>query len=233
MATLIERITDRCGFRNVVPVPELLDYAAECDKYSSLDITSDEMQDALCRYLDASSIRGRSLSEALGRVKEPPLSEVVTEATNMLVDSIIRTPELRSMNLQIHSEKNVKLPAGGYRKPDVGIWKDDQLLVVVECKTSLGHRRNDWLDDYNKRVFEFEGVNVPSDSMLLFVGSEHTWKGFPRHDSRFLSTWFPLAPTGAWHGGGKTGELPLSKKNNKGVIEIFASTIKKIVLAKA
>jgi len=229
--TLVNRIEASCKEWSVIPSSELMTYAAACDAYAAGDLTSDQMQDSICDYMDNTAGRMRALSAALGRIKEPPLADVFTEATNMLVDAIVRSSALANKNLTVYSEKNLRLPMGGYRKPDVSIWRGDKLVAAVECKTCLGHRRNDWLADYDKRVVEFGSLGLPAEALILFVETEQTWYGFPATDKRTLKSWFTLCPKGAWHGGGKTGEIKLRLKQNKDIVEMLRKAIVNIVNA--
>jgi len=227
MKTLFQRVNDRFTHNGVFPTPELLSYVLKCDQFAERQIEHEEMQKALCGYLDQSAIRVRALSESLGRIKEPPLAEVVTESINMLMDSIVR--RIGASDIKIFSEKNIKLPQGGYRKPDIGLWRGEKLILVAECKTSLGHKRNSWLEEHDIRIKEFEQVGVPADNILLFVGSEHTWKGFPRDDQRYLKNWFALAPKGAWHGSGKDGSVTLSQKSHPEIIKRFSDKVEDLL----
>jgi len=222
---LVERIKKSYANWSITPAVELLTYAQKCDDYANDAITSDIMQIAICEYMDKAAARARALSSALGRTKEPPMADVFTEATNMLVDSIVSG---RDSSIKVFSEKNVKLKCG-YRKPDVSIWKNDKLIGVVECKTCLGRRRDDWLNDYEKRVAELSELRLTESRVVLFVETEQTWQGFPASDPRTLKTWFTLCPKGAWHGGGKTGEVKLVEKQNVGIVDKFKTRILEII----
>lgn len=225
MKNLVSRIQERYSLRGIQPSQELLSYAAACDKHAEDELSVDELQNEMCKYLDTSSLRFRCLSEALGRIKEPSVSEIVTESITMFVDSVVRTPQLRSKNLSVLSEKNVRLPSGESRKPDVSIWDGEKMKVVIECKTCLGRRRKEWMDDFQKRVQEFSALGVDKSSMLLFVGTDNTWKGFPPGDVRVRQTWFSLCPVGTWYGGGKAGEVPLVKKQHQGTLLALKNVI--------
>jgi len=103
------------------------------------------------------------------------------------------------------------------------------LIGVVECKTCLGRRRDDWLNDYEKRVDELSELKLTESRVVLFVETEQTWQGFPASDPRTLKTWFTLCPKGAWHGGGKTGEVKLVEKQNVGIVDKFKTRILEII----
>ena len=227
---LVERITQSYSNWSIVPTDELITYAHQCDSFADDLIDTSEIQTAICEYMDQVASRSRALSSVLGRTKEPPMADVFTEATNMLVDAITRTSALAHLGISVSSEKNLKLPQGGYRKPDVSLWKEDKLVGVIECKTCLGRRRDDWQDDYEKRVAEFATLGLKSDALFLLVETEQTWCGFPPNDSRTSVSWFTLCPKGSWHGGGKTGELKLRDKQFPDVVKKFNAALSKVLL---
>jgi|694.fasta_scaffold40731_9 hypothetical protein len=233
MDALISRIEKTFSNKKIRPTEELLAYAKACDEFAMHKLTDDELQSALCEYLDMSALRIRALSEVLDRAKEPALSEIVTESINMLVDSFIRKMGLCEEGFSVSSEKNVRLSSGIYRKPDVGIWKNDKLKLIIECKTSLGRRRKEWQDDFEKRVVEFSSVGLPATSVMLFVGTDTTWKGFPSGDKRINETWFSLCPVGTWYGGGKAGETTMSSKQHSNVVKKFKTAIFSSIVEKS
>jgi hypothetical protein len=229
--SLVEKIKGAYEEWSITPASELISYAEKCDNYALGEIDSEAMQNGICEYMDRVAGRARALSQAVGRTKEPPLADVFTEATNMLVDAITRSSELSHLKLEVFSEKNLSLPnKGGYRKPDVSLWKNGKLVCVVECKTCLGRQRDSWLHDYEKRAQEFSSVGLSPEALFLFVETEQTWCGFPSTDDRTLKTWFTLCPKGSWHGGGKTGEVKLQEKQHPGIIEKFKSSFTSILL---
>ena len=230
MKTLVERIEKSFDRKRIQPVQELLKYAQDCDDHANGSLSEDELQVSLCEYLDVSALRIRALSESLDRAKEPALSEIVTESINMLIDSFIRDPALRGSGFSVSSEKNVKLMSGCYRKPDVAIWKDEELKLIVECKTSLGRRRKEWEGDFKKRIEEFSTIGLPAESIMLFVGTDTTWRGFPVEDPRVHKTWFSLCPVGTWYGGGKAGETPLISKQHAGIVKNFKKAIFSVIV---
>ena len=221
VTSLVSRITVCFSQNHLEPSKELLAYASSCDEFSLGNLSADDMQNSMCKYLDACASRNQSLSKVLGRTREPPIAETVTEAVNMFVDSITRSDSLRHLNLGVTSEKTVKLPSGKYIKPDVGIWQKDQerLLATVECKTCLGYQRKTWMIDYEKRVADFASVGVSQSASILFVGTENTWGGFPKNDPRYRKTWFSLCPVGSWYGGGVNKEVPLLQLQHNGTLQ--------------
>jgi hypothetical protein len=217
--TLLSRISASMLKDGLSPTLEMISYALVCDEYAAGVADEDQLQFAMCNYLDQSARRSRSLSEVINRVKEPPISEIFTECTIMMVDAVIRSPKFIHRSLHVSSENNIKIGDGKYIKPDVAIWNDDKIIGVIECKTSLGRARKEWKNDFEQRVEIFKGVGIKPDSVFFVVATENSWQGFPADDPNTLNSWFSLCPKGTWFGGGKQGELKLSDKMNQGCLK--------------
>ncbi|NBP01807.1 MAG: hypothetical protein EBU90_17055 [Proteobacteria bacterium] len=224
---LLSRISSTMMCDGLSPTQEMITYAIACDSYADGTISAEELQLGMCKYLDQSARRSRSLSEVINRIKEPSISEVFTECTIMMIDAVLRSKDFIHKGLKVTSENNIKIDKGKYVKPDVAIWRDDRIIGVIECKTSLGRARNEWENSFNERIKIFESVGINKDFVFLFVATENCWQGFPAADPRTMSTWFSICPKGTWFGGGKQGEVKLSEKMNK---ESLAKLIEKLKL---
>lgn len=208
--SIVTRISTALSTCGMTPQLELMKYALACDSYSSGLITADKLQHEMCIFLDETARRSRTMSEVLSRKKEPAISEVFTEATIMLFDSIVRSESFSKLGWKVTSENNIKVFDKKYIKPDVALWKNEKLIAVIECKTSLGFARNTWESDFKNRVELLKNVGVKEQAVFLFVASENCWQGFSTDDPRTLKTWFSLCPKNTWFGGGKQGEQKLS-----------------------
>lgn len=217
--TLLSRISSSMLKDGLSPNLEMVSYALVCDEYADGQATEDQLQLAMCNYLDRSARRSRSLSEVINRVKEPPISEIFTECTIMMVDAVIRSPKFIHRSLHVSSENNIKIGNGKYIKPDVAIWDGDKIIGVIECKTSLGRARNEWKNDFEERIKIFESVGISKENVFFLVATENCWQGFSPDDPKTLTTWFSLCPRGTWFGGGKQGEVKLSEKMNQGCLK--------------
>lgn len=226
MTSLLTRISSAMLKHGISPTQEMISYAIRCDSYADGEISAQDLQLGLCKYLDESARRSRSLSEVINRMKEPAISEIFTEATVMMIDAVLRSSDFSSKELRVSSENNIKIGYGKYLKPDVAIWENDKLVAVIECKTSLGRARNEWQSSFEDRVKTLQDVGINQNSIFLFVATEQCWQGFPKDDDRTLSSWFALCPKGTWFGGGKQGEVKLSEKMNDGALEKLIDQLK-------
>lgn len=208
--SLLSRITESLLKEGLTPTQEMMTYAIVCDSYAEGSIDENQLQLGLCVYLDQVARRSRAISGVINRVKEPAISEVLTEVTVMWVDAMLRNKRFNDRGWTVSSETSVTLGEGKYVKPDVAIWKDEKIVAVIECKTSLGRSRKEWQAAFEDRVISLGKKGIREESIFLFVATEQCWQGFSPEDPRTLKTWFALCPKNTWFGGGKQGEKKLS-----------------------
>ncbi len=102
--------------------------------------------------------------------------------------------EKRKKNIEVHSERKVK-PEMGAMKPDISIWKGDELIAIIECKTNLGWNRENWERDFNKRKSRLKKIHPKADAFLLVLTSIN-WLGFDDSDKRVGKHFFCLSCEG-------------------------------------
>lgn len=213
------------------PAPHLERFAAKCDSYAVGTSSLDELQLALCTYLDESARRNRALSRVINRAVEPPLGDLLTEAVSLVLHGVSRSGVFARRNVSVHSERGVRVGETTL-KPDVSLWCGDAPFVVVECKTNMGRARDKWLAKFETRERVLQGVDI--GGVFLFVATEHNWTGFPESDARRNESWFALCPKMTWPGGGKTkGVVPLAEKTNQGMLAKLVKQITRRLAAKS
>ena len=95
--------------------------------------------------------------------------------------------EVEKLNLEIASERAIQRKRKAIR-PDISIWRGDDLLAAVECKTQLGWRRNDWAAHFDNREQKLQEI-FPDAKMFLLVMTNCNWSGFendPRSGQQLL-----------------------------------------------
>jgi hypothetical protein len=95
--------------------------------------------------------------------------------------------EVERLNLEIASERAIQ-PKRKAIRPDISIWRGDDLLAAVECKTQLGWRRNDWAAHCDDREQKLKEI-FPGAEFFLLVMTNCNWSGFekdPRSGQRLL-----------------------------------------------
>ena len=84
--------------------------------------------------------------------------------------------QTHGLGLRALSEKSITTKRGS-KRPDISIWRGDQLVAVIECKTNLGWNRYEWEKDFEQREVEVHH-HFPSAKCFLVVLTEVNWHGF-------------------------------------------------------
>lgn len=77
---------------------------------------------------------------------------------------------------QVHSELGVKRKRGALH-PDITIWKNDQVIAAIECKTQLGWNRHGWRDQHFDRKKKLR-ADFPNSKTFLISMTDVNWEGF-------------------------------------------------------
>ncbi|PRZ19577.1 hypothetical protein [Flavobacterium granuli] len=78
------------------------------------------------------------------------------------------------------SEKQIIAKRGAIR-PDISIWKNNEVVAIIECKTQLGWNRHKWEIDFNEREKKLHKVFKNANAYLVVLTGEN-WGGFEEND---------------------------------------------------
>lgn len=84
--------------------------------------------------------------------------------------------EAEALGFEISSELAIQRKRKAIR-PDISIWRNGNLLAVIECKTQLGWLRNNWKLHFEERERKLKEV-FPDAQFLVFVMTGCNWPGF-------------------------------------------------------
>ena len=119
----------------------------------------------------------------------------VTPASDFFVETVLFYLKLllEENNSKLVAKSEVRFDIeDGYIKPDISLWKDEEVVAIIECKTNLGFRRKKWEDDFNKRINGLKTA-FPKAKAFLLVLSSKNWDGFDEEDSRVGKQYFALS----------------------------------------
>lgn len=88
--------------------------------------------------------------------------------------------DIKNYDLEVHSERQIIKKRGSIR-PDISIWKKNEVISIIECKTQLGWNRNTWEEDFRKRELKLKTVFSKARAFLVVMTSEN-WPGFENAD---------------------------------------------------
>lgn len=148
----------------------------------------------------------------------------VSPASDFFVETVVFYLKLlfeqRKKNVSVKSEFRFYLKTG-YIKPDISIWKDGEVVAIIECKTNLGFARKKWELDFLKRERQLKSTFSNAKAFLLVLSSKN-WNGFDADDKRVNSQFFALSNTSLR----KIKSLPLDQVIENRIENLFSEILK-------
>ena len=131
------------------------------------------------------------IRKLLNKKNIAPVPDFLVEAVAFYLKLFL---EKRGKKLEVHSERKLKRAIGSM-KPDISIWKGDEVTAIIECKTNLGFNREGWEEDFRKRERRLKKL-FPKAEAFLLVLSAINWPGFDVNDERVGKQFFCLCSEG-------------------------------------
>jgi len=140
----------------------------------------------------------RTYSNAQSEIKELLNKRYATPAADFFVETVLFYLMLYcksiSDELEVHSERQIK-PKRGQMRPDISVWRNNEVLSIVECKTQLGWNRGNWERDFLDRERRLR-AQFPNAKAFLLVMTEGNWGGFSTSDTKVGKQYFALLRRG-------------------------------------
>lgn len=92
--------------------------------------------------------------------------------------------------MKLSQEKSIERKRGAIR-PDISIWKGEEVIAIIECKTQLGWNREKWEEEFILREEKLKN-KFPGAKAYLLVMSLSNWSGFGQN-SNIGSKYFVLS----------------------------------------
>ena len=99
--------------------------------------------------------------------------------------------DIEDIGLEVHSERQIRQKKGTIR-PDISVWKNNKVVVIVECKTQLGWNRDKWEEDFKKRESKLK-KEFPNAKAFLVVMTLKNWPGFHDDNKKVGEQYFTLS----------------------------------------
>jgi hypothetical protein len=162
------------------------------------DLNENQISDAILERLKTYYVTQNHIKIFLGKHYVTAAADFFVETTLFYLNLYL---ESQKSGLKAFSEKKIKAARNSIR-PDISVWRDDEVIAIIECKTQLGWNRNNWEQDYNSRESILK-VDFPNAKSFLLVMTGENWGGFGEHhylNSNFFcllkNTW-PFSYTGS------------------------------------
>ncbi len=118
----------------------------------------------------------------------PAASDFFVEAVVFYLKLIL---DMKDTALEVHSERQIR-PKRGAIRPDISVWKNGEVVAIIECKTQLGRNRDKWEDDFQEREAKLK-CEFPSAKAFLVVMTSVNWPGFPDNSKKVGEQYFTLS----------------------------------------
>ena len=159
---------------------------ASAAEVPSLDLDSDDLTIASLLRLRSFFQAQEHIKSQLGKVYAAPAADFFVET--MLFYLRVALSRL-NLSLSLASERNIVKKRGALR-PDISVWRGNDVVAAVECKTQLGWNRDGWLLDFEEREIRLRNEH-PDAKLFLVVMTGSNWTGFG-NDSRVGNQFFVI-----------------------------------------
>lgn len=175
-------------YRAVIEGPgrELEAAFAAARSISDTDMNGTDITHAVLLRLKALFLCQEKIKSKLGKVYAAPAADFFVETVCFFLKVVL---EKLDPSLEVASEKNIVRRQGSMR-PDISIWKGNDVIAAIECKTQLGWSREGWREDFESREKRL-GSEFPEARLFLLVMTGKNWDGFG-NDTRAGKQFFVL-----------------------------------------
>jgi hypothetical protein len=143
----------------------------------TFDLTKTEITEAILERLKTYYLTQGKIKIFLDKRYLAAASDYFVESTLFFLKLYFQS---QGGQLQAHSEKQIKKTKNAIR-PDISVWRQDEVIAIIECKTQLGWNRDNWEQQYNERDLTLKKDFSNAQSFLL-VMTGLNWSGFGTHD---------------------------------------------------
>lgn len=131
-------------------------------------------------YSQAIANRLRAFYRSQFEVKKFLNKDVAQAGSDFFVETVLfflkLFNDLENLDLKIASERPIQRKRNTMR-PDISVWRGDELLAIIECKTQLGWHRQNWYEHFQYREQKLKEF-FPKAEIFLVVMTSCNWGGF-------------------------------------------------------
>ena len=156
------------------------------------DLTKMEITEAILERLKNYCLTQDLTKNFLNKRYQAPLADYFVETILFFLQLYLKS---QGGHLEAHSERQIKRTRNAIR-PDISVWRQDEVVAIIECKTQLGWKRNSWEQDYIFREQKLK-AEFPNAKSFLIAMTEHNWSGFNNH-TLLNRSFFSLLDNNTW-----------------------------------
>src|SRR5436190_1910263 len=98
------------------------------------DLTKTEITEAVLERLKNYCLTQDLIKNFLDKHYQAPLADYLVETVLFFLRLYLKS---QGGHLEAHSERQIKRTRNAIR-PDISVWRQDEVVAIVECKTQLG-----------------------------------------------------------------------------------------------
>lgn len=160
----------RTAIRNISAEMATVSKALEAYPFN---LQGTEISEAIIARLNAYYQTQQEIKVLLQKRVATAGADFFVESVLFFLKSFLNT---QRSELKVHSELSIVRRKGSLR-PDISIWRDDEVVAIVECKTQLGWARNHWEAAFEERERKLRS-EYPNARAYLLVMTGANWPGF-------------------------------------------------------
>ena len=154
-------------------------FTAACD-VGKVDLGRNDLTRAVLARLKSYYTAQEGIKTFLEKHYAAPAADFFVETVAFFLKVAITVRKLTL--LEVKSEMTVARCRGAMR-PDISVWKNNELVAAIECKTQLGWNRDKWRQDFMEREAGLKEL-LPNAKLFLLAMTERNWGGFGNDDRR-------------------------------------------------
>ena len=176
------------NYRQVVEAPGKALAAAftAAEQVASVDLGNNDISLAVLLRLRSFFVAQDAIKSGLNKVYAAPAADFLVETVLFYLRVVLAR---LAPSLSVASERNIVRKQGSMR-PDISIWRGNEVIAAVECKTQLGWNRDGWLHDFEDRESRLR-AEFANARLFLLVMTASNWPGFG-DDSRVGQQFFVM-----------------------------------------
>ena len=159
---------------------------SDIEKNYNFDLSKTEITEAILTRLKFYYVTQNNIKTLLDKRYLAAASDFFVESTLFFLKLYFKS---QGDILKAHSERQIKQKKNSIR-PDISIWKEDEVIAIIECKTQLGWNRDNWEQQYTDRDRKLK-EDFPNAKSFLLVMTGLNWSGFG-DNSKLNSSYFCL-----------------------------------------
>ena len=156
------------------------------------DLTKTEITEAVLERLKNYCLTQDLTKNFLNKRYQAPLADYFVETVLFFLRLYLKS---QGGHLEAHSERQIKRTRNAIR-PDISVWRQDEVVAIIECKTQLGWSRDSWEQDYILREQKLKS-EFPNANSYLLAMTENNWGGFNNH-TLLNRSFFSLLNNNTW-----------------------------------